>query len=1115
MERKLISFLWVLLMIPLSKASAETVSHSQSVQQDLKAGHVYGKVEDRNGVALPGVTIQVKGTKIMTVTNTVGNYEIDMQGLKSGTIVFSYVGMTTQEINYKGQISLNVILQDDATLLDDVVVTGYGTYNRGQYVGAVNQVKAEDVLVAGENSIDQMLQGVVPGMSVLNTTGKVGGTPKIRIRGTSTLLGNQEPLWVVDDVIQTNPTPIPNDASPLSDDMHDLAQTAGNAISWLNPNDIESITVLKDASATAIYGSQASNGVIVITTKKAKENGGFSVNYSGNMSINQRPAYSLYDMMNSQQYMRFNQEMYQDRNSYNAEIRNIGYGGLVRQLQNKEITREEFAAAFRKMENQNTDWFGLLFRTAVSTQQNISISASSQKVSSRISLGYDRTLGDARENAMTGFTASSNNTFRISDKLMVDFSLNGSHRVTNDYAYGVSPYEYAMNTSRAIPAYNENGSYFYHDKMGASSHSYPSTYYYNYNILNEIGNTGARTQTNTFQSNLTLHWDVVPHLQFQGNASIALAQSRIKSYATEYSYYITSIRGYEYGSVTPNSAEELASPLPYGGLLQVQNSNSRNISFRAALVYSNTLRKVHNVTLNLGLQTTSNKIDGETNMRYGYLKYRGESFANVPEVITPVASANASATTLHDDMAAGSSVVNTISNTVSEYLTAVYGYDNRYVVNMNFRVDASNRFGQDENKKFNPAFSLGAKWRLGEEHFMQNFRGWFDMFDVSFSYGLRGNAVTAVSPYLIATDLGIVRNFGQYGLRIKSLPYPGLGWEKTSDWNLGLDMSFLRGRLSAGLNVYNKHSKVLSSHEIPMEYGDLNAYVDGTVMDNHGYEIIISYTPIRTKDWTWSLSFNTAKDVNEISNNNRVNNPSDYFSGTAIVPGEAYGTLYAYDFAGLNPENGRPMFNGLNKSKTPTDFKDYLVKAGCLEPDITGGVSTALRYKNWHLRAAFAMSLGGQRFLPTYAATAGMPRPEQNVPTYMLDRWRKPGDELITNIPAIPAGNRNDLYVTLPYQNVQDASGSVYDYQTDLYTMYNLSTEKVADSDFIRCRSIGLQYDIPRDFMRRIGLTSGYVGVNLTNPFCITFDSKWKGRDPETGNWPARRTLAFSLNLSF
>ena len=1108
------SFLVLALMLVLLSAPLGMMAQrNQSKGVEPQEGYLVGTVTDEKGEPLIGVSIKFKDNNYGTTTSSDGSFHLPTAKVSSGTIVFSYLGMQTKELKYTGQSKVNIVLAEDAKTTDEVVVTGYGTYNRGQYVGAVSQVKGSDVLVANEASIDQMLQGVIPGMSVVNVTGKVGGTPKIRIRGTSTLLGNQEPLWVVDGVIQTNPTPIPNDASPLSSDMDDMLQTAGNAISWLNPNDIETITVLKDASATAIYGSQASNGVIVITTKKAKPNTPLSVNYSATVSITQRPSYGLYDLMNSQQYMEFNQQMYQDRNSYTFQVLPIGYAGLVQQLQKKNITESEFEQQFREMESRNTDWFDLLFRTPVSTQQNISISGGTEKLQSRLSLGFNTTPGEAKGNSLMSVTASSNNTYRFSDKVTVDFNIGGSYRKADDFYSGVSPYEYAMNTSRALPLYNADGSLYYYPVYGNASYSILNRNYYNYNILNELDNTGSGSTNQTFQASASLRWDIVRHLQFQGDASLSLASVNSKQWATEYSNVIANIRGYEVGEVEVNSDEEKSSPLPYGGLLNNSDQKTVNYSLRGSLVYNNVFAKKHAVTFNIGMQVTSNKIDGNTALRYGYLRYRGETFATVPDHSQlGTVTGNRYNNDLADQMRQGTSVVNTTSNQLSEYLTAVYSYDNRYVFNINGRLDASNRFGQDENHRFNPTFSLGGKWRIGEEPWMQWAHSWYDMFDISFSYGWRGNAVTEVSPYLIAKDGGLHSYFHQYYLTVKSLPYPDLGWEKTKDWNLGVDFSFFDGRLSTTFSYYNKNSKVLSSSAVGAEYGVSTAYIDGTTVNNHGYELIISGTPIRTRDWTWSLSFNTSRDFNKVKNNQFVNTPENYLNGTAIVPGEAYGTIYAFDFAGLDPNNGHPTFNNLNKDVMPTDFREYVVKAGNTQPDISGGVSTSLRYKNLHLRAQFAMSFGAQAYLPEYFATSGAPRPEANVPTYMLDRWRKAGDETRTNIPSIPDGNPLTLLVDMPYGTSGTLTSS---FSYNLYQMYNHSTARIADTDFIRCRSISLQYDIPKSVYARLGMRNAYVTASLTNPFFIAFDSKWNGRDPETASWPARKSFSLSVNLTF
>ena len=223
------------------------------------------------------------------------------------------------------------------------------------------------------------------------------------------------------------------------------------------------------------------------------------------------------------------------------------------------------------------------------------------------------------------------------------------------------------------------------------------------------------------------------------------------------------------------------------------------------------------------------------------------------------------------------------------------------------------------------------------------------------------------------------------------------------------------------------------------------------------------------------------------------------------MSGEKYGTFYGYAFNGLDPTNGRPTFKNMDIDVTENDL-DYLVKIGCSEPDISGGLNTSLRYKRLFLRASFAMSFGAQTRLPDFFATAGAPRPEQNAPRYLFKRWRKPGDEKNTNIPSIPVGNPNEMNIQLPVEGYVAVSP---------YTMYNQSDLRVADADFIRCRTISLQYDLPDVWVNKIGVRRASVNASLSNPFFIAFDKAWKGRDPETANWPARRTVSCSLTLNF
>ncbi|UCJ07428.1 SusC/RagA family TonB-linked outer membrane protein [Chitinophaga pendula] len=1084
---------------------------------------ISGTVRATSGELLPGVSVRIKNTVTGTITSGDGAFyfthlpenailQITMLGFETLEVGIrkSANGYTAYTVN-KAQtgsllvtdgnnLVLNITLNRKDYEMNNVVVTGYMNVNKDKYVGAVYSVRADSIKIAGETTIDQMLQGVVPGMSVIVQSGQVGANTKIRIRGTSTLLGNQEPLWVVDGVIQRDPLPIPSGSGSLAGDLKELRLLASNAISWLNPNDIETITVLKDASATAIYGSQAANGVIVLTTKKARP-GTLSVSYNNSLSIGQRPKYSMYDLMNSQELMQFSKDIYDGRDSYTNTLLPIGYAALIQQLQNKQIDYATYVQKYRQLEQQNTDWFALLFRNSFNQNHSISISGGTEKITNRTSLNMQQQRGEAEGNDLSTFSASSNTTLHFGKRLTVNFLLVGTIRETDGFAYGVSPFDYAYKTSRTIPMSNADGTFFFHEKLGEGSTIYPNKSSYLYNIQNEINNTGSKNTSATLGATLDVRYELAKGLEYQGLLAYTTASSNVKSYATELSYYITQTRGYEFGTVLANSPEELSSRLPFGGLAQIESASNKGYTVRNSLVYNRYLGTRHNITLQGGLEARSNLLEGSTNTRYGYLRYRGESFAPVP--LKPLLTVRGDAPDLHEAMRINSRIVNQQSNYLSEYFTAVYSYDSRYIFNFNARLDASNRFGQDKNKRFQPTWSVGGRWRVANEKFLRTSK-WLNAFDLSATYGYQGNAVEAVSPYLIATDGGLSNIFKQYTLNIKSLPYPELGWEKTKSWNLGMDLSLWNGRINATANYFRKVSDVLASRQVPVENGMNAATVFGSRMENIGYDLIVSVIPIRTKNFTWQFSVNTGRAVNRLTQNQRVNTREDFLSGNAIVNGEAYSTFYSYSYAGLNHNTGIPMFNYMNIKPTGNDL-DFLVKSGKLEPDFSGGFNSSIRYKNITLYAQFAMAFGATKRLPVYYNMSGAPTPEQNVPRILKDRWKNPGDEQYTNIPAIPPGNPRYFEIELPILNPTMVSP---------YSLFNTSDYMTASADFVRCRSISLNYEFNPSLLKRVHIKRLSAAFSLTNPFLITFDKKWRGYDPETAGWPARRMTSLSFNVT-
>ena len=1070
-----------------------------------KTVSVTGKVVDEKNMALPGVTVMVKDLKLGTTTGPDGRYVLTIPKVDNILLVFSFVGMHTQEVKYTGQDSVNVVMKDDIEVLEDVVVTGYGNMSKGNYTGAATTMKAEDIMMAGVSSIDQMLQGVVPGMLVQQGTGMVGASPKIRVRGVSSLLGSQEPVWVVDGVIQRDPQPFNSeDNTKFSVDADDISQLAGNAISWLNPNDIESITVLKDASATAIYGSEAANGVIVITTKKANV-GKVSVAYSGDFSIGQRPRYGLYNQMNSQEMMEFSQEMYEDRVSYPSKVLSIGFAGLLQSYLNKEISKKEFDQQYEKMATTNTDWFDLLFQNSFSHKHSLSLAGGSEKIQNRTSLGYTDETGEATGNKVTLLTATSNTTVNLmNNKLIVNLLLKGTWRKVKGFAYDVDPFSYAYNTSRVIPMYSEDGSLYYHEKWAnESSTVINNKTSYLYNIQNELDNTGSENNMKTWGTTLDVKWNILPGLDYQGLVSYSSSSADVKKYATERSFYVASLRGYDYGVYESSAPEFAYTRLPFGGLLETGLTDVSTVTVRNALVYDHMFEDIHRLTLQLGVETNSSKTRGTTSKRYGYLKDRGETFIKLPLTYSDLAWEG---DLLDNDLAQGEAMVlNKIDNKLSEYISAVYTYDGRYVLNASARLDASNRFGQDKNKRFAPTWSVGVKWRVAAERFAKNL-WWLNNLDLIASYGFQGNAVESVSPYLIAKDGGVNEYYNAYLLNISSLPYPDLGWEKTKTYNFGVDAALLDGRLNFTVNYFKKISDVLSSRNIPRENGMKNAVVDGGEMTNTGYDFVINVIPVRTKDFTWQLSLNTSETKNKVNKNQRINTLNDYLEGSAVVDGEAFSTFYSFKYNGLNDENGTPEFAYMDVLNGASPL-NYLVKSGKFTPDFSGGLNMMFKYRNWSLFALFNVQWGGHARLPKLYDTDnnyGIPTPEQNVSRDLALRWRKVGDK--TNIPSIPT---SEAYIDLP------ATASVASTERKLYDMYNNSDLRVANTDFIRCRSLSLSYEFNQKWLSRIAAQRFVIKASMTNPFMWVSDSKWDGLDPETGNWPARRVTSLSLQVMF
>ena len=873
---------------------------------------VRGKVVGADDVVLPGVTVLLKGTVTGVTTDAEGKYSIFVPK-KGATLIFSFVGMKTKEVVCGDKREINVTLEEDVQAMEEVVVTGYQTLRKSDVVGSVTTVKASDIMMPAYTSIDQMLQGRVAGMMVMNTSSRVGTSPKIRIRGTSTILGNQDPLWVVDGVIQPDPLPL-NQNDMMVDDLKNIL---GNQISWLNPADIETITVLKDASATAIYGSKAANGVIVITTKRGQTDR-MTVNYNGTFSFRIRPHYGLFNLMNSEERIQFSQEAFAAGAVYqNVPVESLNtYEGIMTLFYAKQISKEEAEMAIQRLGQTNTDWFKLLTRNSFSHNHNLSISGGSEKIVYNVSLGYSDQAGVEKDNDAKNLSGRINVGIELHPKVRVDMSLIGSVNRTWGYAAGVNPLEYATSTSRSVLAYDDVGNQYF-QKLRANYRYNENLVLLGFNILNEMQHSYSKNKSSQINGNLNFSWDITPWLRYEFVGGINNNVGVSESYAGEQTHYVAkNYRGYDFGSEMFGSDKYKAAMLPSGGELYNGNSDVLGWNVQNKITFQKTLKEDHRINLLIGTEVSSTKTENRGQKIYGYVAERGESVIRPTPIkeLVPIGNAPVTGWGILEDLydGAGWSRSTLTDNKFSLFATLAYSYKNRYVLNASIRNDASNRFGQDQNKRFDPTYSFGLSWNVAQEPWLNSISNILNQFNMRVSYGIQGNAVNSISPELILSMGTTKLYYGDYMSTIFRIPNPHLSWERTKIWNFGLDVQFIQW-ITMNLEYYTRTSNNIVNQRIALEYGREGTEVNGGRIVNSGVEYTLNITPIRTKNWAWTIGLNSSKNWNKAKTQSISEiTLRDYLSGSSdkvLKEGYAVSSFWSYNFKGINPNDGSPEYN--------------------------------------------------------------------------------------------------------------------------------------------------------------------------------------------------------------
>lgn len=1076
---------------------------------------IKGVIQDENGITLPSATILVKGSNRGTISDKNGQFSIRIPEGENTILITSYVGKKTCHTTVTQEDSYTITLPTDVSEVEDVIVNGYQIIAKNEMTGVTSTVNAQDIRTPGATSLEAAFQGALNGLDIMIPSGNIGATGRMKVRGTSTIIGNPEPLIVVDGIIRENIWPF--DRNTLYDllNENDLSNSArssimGNNLSGINVDDIASITLLKDVSATAIYGIRASNGVLVITTKQGRPHQS-SVRFRSDITFSPVPSYRNAKVMNSAQRVKLSQEMIEAGIPLPRFPEEIGYEVAYSKMINKEISYAEFNEEITRLEKTNTNWFKALGRTAISQNYHVSFNSGKDGMAYYSSFGYRKENSAYVGNNRETFTGMLNFNYNSSPKFKIVVNLSGYHITTSGYYTGINPEQYALTTSRTITSDQ------FYTKGKATTLSYRKNGTYksirnrvHFNMLHELQHTGNDNKTSEVNLNAQLTWNLLPYLNITFTPAYSQGTNDSQLWADAQSWNVAQLRGSDFNATLPEEVQRLMeyiSPLPTGGILDYTRNTRRSLTVKGQINFRKTWGEeiFHSVTATLGIETRKNKYDGKQGVEWGYVKgernsllhdYRSpaDKFQQMQEQFPGITLVESSdrPSSKHD-----MTLVDRIENTFSEYGTIGYTYDGRYTICINVRNDASNRFGEHTNNRFYPVWSTGIRWDIHQEKWFPN-KSWLNATILRISHGKQGNVVANVSPQALVSHVPSDPITNENYLQLEQLPNPDLKWEKTLSWNIGLDLSLLENNLEISFDYYKKEtSDIVVEKEIPIENGFRKMYINSGAINSEGYELQIKFTPFSSRNWSWNINF-TAAYMKDILKRSYTDEPSieHFTNGNAALDGFSVSGFWSIPFIGLSPKNGAPLFAimdqiGGEMQKVSGSLLDYLVYNGDSEPRVSGGISTTIRYKRFSLNTMFNYQLGHYKRLNPFITSSNngmlsIPNADVNASTELLSRWQQPGDERRTNIPALSVQDE-DVSQYLPDNSLSQGNyNAVY-----RYSLYNQSTERTVSANHLRCNRISLNYQMKIPRVAEINL-----GITVTNPFIIK-DRRLGDQDPE------------------
>lgn len=1026
-----------------------------SVQQVAK---VSGKVVDSSGPII-GATIKVKGTSIASITDFDGNFQLSNVP-KNAILMVSYVGYKAKEVPLNGRQTVTITIEEDAANLDEVVVVGYGVQKKSDVTGAMVSVSADDIKSRPTVNVFEAMQGKAAGVDI-RTSDRPGELGDIYIRGSRSLTASSQPLYVVDGV------PLNGTVGKTYEENLDGAAPRGGTLESLNPSDIESIEVLKDASATAIYGSRGANGVILVTTKKGKE-GKFTFNYSGSIStdvIKDRTTWmSAGDYITWRRWAYY----YADPNKYprgdQPTIENDKqiFAGASDTSAWANIERGWAGGTWDGSKVKTTDWADYVTQTGYTTEHTISGSGGSEKNSAYVSFGWLKNEGTIKGQDYTRYTAKVNDDLKLTKWLTLGASINATYSVQN---YGMSndggttsgprsAYAAAMrNLPYAVP-YDDEGNRIEYPGADSKIKTVVDEWKYSIDerkVFRALGSFYA-------QLNLGEIWKPLEGLSYKIN------------FGPDFRYYRRGMF---------NAAESTNRE----GLNYASLTKSTDFSWTLDnLIYYN--RTIGKHDFGFTLLQTATKYDYEANSMSGEGIPLESSLWNAFSSLSSLKSWDSSMT----------------EKQLLSYMARVnYTYNGRYMLTASVRRDGASQLAEGHKWATFPSVALG--WRIEQEDFMKDV-SWVSQLKLRLGYGVTGNS--AISPYQTKGSIsslyypfgsnptqGYVAYEHEVGIA-NTLANQDLGWEKTKQWNLGLDFSFFNGRISGIVDVYtSRTTDLLMAQSIPTLTGYASTYANIGETKNFGYDLTFNFVPVRTKDFEWTIGVNAAYSRNEIVS--LANGKEDDIANGWFI-GESTNSIYTYESAGLWLEedaeemakfnaNGHNFQVGMAR---PVDQNgDYKIDAnndrkivGHYDPRWTVGLSTNLYYKGWDL----GIQLYGRMDFKYYDSAVWVGG-RYNVRDY--DYYNENNKDAAHPKPIYDEGGKDSYY----------------------------SETYLKDGSYLKIRNISLGYTFPTKLISRAGLSALRLYAQIKNPGYIF--SGCKTLDLDTYSNTYNGGFTFGLNLSF